>query len=257
MGEDSRRIQSVGRAFEILEFVRVNGGVTVTELAGELGVSKATAHHYLATMTADGYLTAEEGTYDLGLSLLALGGAARSRSQLYDHARSTVDELAADTGELVQLWTEHDDWGIVLYQAHGRVGDVPLETGSREPLYCTAAGKAFLAELPREAVDRIVAATGFERYTDRTITDADALAAELSTVRSQGVAFDEGERFEEIRCVASPVRSVSGDPLGAISVTGPADRLSGERFTGEIPRKIRNVAGTVEITSVYADWTGE
>ncbi|WP_136689399.1 IclR family transcriptional regulator [Halorhabdus amylolytica] len=253
-----RSIKSVRKAFRILELLREHDGMSVTDLSVELGESKSTAHHYLSTMESEGYVSKEGGEYRLDLALLTLGGAVREREEIYRRARGDVYRLANETGEVARLIAEHDNSGIVLYQVMGDEAAEPhVPLGGREPLHCTAAGKAFLAELPTGEAERIVEATGMTTYTENTITELQTLRTELQSIRSRGVAFDDEERFDGIRCVATTVNTVSGDLIGAISVSGPTERLTDQRFEEELPRTVQNIAGAVEITSKYSTWTDE
>jgi DNA-binding IclR family transcriptional regulator len=250
-----KTIQSVETALEILEHVRDADEAGVTEIADAMGRSKSTVHHYLSTLANYGYLRREEGRYRLGLQTLALGGTAREREQLYHLSKHDVDQLARTTGEKARLIVEQDGYGITLYQSSGEhVETTRTYVGCIEELYCTAAGKAFLAELSADEVDTYLSETDLQAHTDRTITDPDRLRAELSDIRSQGIAFDDEERYEGIRCVASAVLSGDGELLGALSISAPTERLSEERFRSELPESLQTTVGTVEINSSYSRW---
>lgn len=254
--DSGKTIKSVETSLRVLDVIREREPVGVTEIADVLGCSKGSAHHHVATLCKHGYLERVDGEYRLGLRFLSLGGQVRERQSLYHLAKDDVDDLAAETGEQVRLTVERDDRGVTIYRTSGdRGGGSETHLGSDEPLYCTAAGKAFLAELPEERIDRYLAETDLEPHTDRTITDPAALREELAAIRSSGVAFDDGERREGTRCVASAVDSPDGELLGAISVSGPAERLQGERFRSELPDRLRNVVGVVELQNTYSRWT--
>lgn len=250
-----KTIKSVETAFRILEALRDGERMGVTELADALDISKSTVHHHVNTLANENYLEREEGTYELGLGMLTFGGTARSREQIFALAREDVDRLAEETGELVRLVAEWDSHGVILYQSAG--GNVDGETthvGSVHELHCTAAGKAFLAELPAECWDELLDVDALTGYTENTITDPDELEAELDRVEMQGIAFDDEEYHDGIRCVASAISDHSGELLGAISVSGPTDRIDDDRFRSEIPHQIRNTVGVVEINTTYSQW---
>jgi len=97
------------------------------------------------------------------------------------------------------------------------------EVGRRVFAHCTGVGKAVLAQLPEAVAGEVVAAAGMPARTDHTIVDVDELAAELARVRAQGYAVDDGEQERGVRCVAV---TLPGIPRTAISVSGPASRLS-------------------------------
>jgi len=99
---------------------------------------------------------------------------------------------------------------------------LPTRRGGRKPAYCTALGKA-IAAYDETAIHALTAAP-MPRKTAKTITEPVALWTELKGVREAGVAFDRGEAYAELVCVAAPIRS-SGRAIGAVSVTGPAGRM--------------------------------
>ncbi|QLH84771.1 IclR family transcriptional regulator [Halosimplex pelagicum] len=255
-GRGGDRIASVGTAFRILEAVRERDSVGVTELAEALDLPKSTVHHYLATLADDGYLAAEDGRYRLGLGLFTLGATARTGERLFHVAKPNVDRLAEATGEQARLIVVRDGRAITLYQATGdAVDDPPTYAGTVEDLHCTAAGKAYLAELPDERLEEFLTEEPLPRRTANTITDPDELRAALSTIRERGIAFDDEERDEGVRCVASAVSDRSGELLGAISVSAPLDRMPDERFRSEIPSRLHNVVGVVEFNTTYSEWS--
>lgn len=253
---DGKTVQSVETSLAIVDAIRERECAGVTELATALDCSKATVHHHVTTLRKHGYLERVDGEYRLGLQFLSVGGQVREHQSLYHLAREDVDDLAAETGEQARLVAEHDGRGITIYRATGEAPEhPPLHLGSDEPLYCTAAGKAFLAELTDEQIDRYLAETTLDPYTPATVTDPEQLRAELESIRSEGVAFDDEERYDGVRCVAAAIDSPDGELLGAISVSGPTDRVTDERFRSDLPDQLRNVVGVVELQNTYATWT--
>lgn len=254
-GTAGRTIASVETAVRILEALRDRDRAGVTELATELDLPKSTVHHYLTTLAEAGYLVDDEGRYRLGLGLLTLGAKARGQERIYHLARGDVDRLAEMTGECARLVVEQDGRGITLYQATGERVDEPVTgVGDVDDLHCTAAGKAFLAELGEERRDEILS-DPLAGYTPNTTTDPDALRDELDAIRERGIAFDDEERYEGVRCVASAITDPSGELLGAISVSGPTERLADERFRSTVPSRIHNVVGVVEYNTTYSEWS--
>lgn len=253
-----KTIKSVETALRILEELRDSDCTGVTELAESLDISKGTVHHHINTLAEMNYLDRENGTYRLGLGMLTFGGKARAREQIFQFARDDVDRLAEETGELVTLVAEWGGCGVTLYQSTGGNVDEPTShVGSIQELHCTASGKAFLAKLPEEHVDDVLDVNALTAYTENTITDPDALEEELERTESQGIAFDDEEYRDGMRCVASAISDNSGALLGAISVSGPVERFGDERFHSEIPQQIRNTVGVVEINTTYSQWTDQ
>jgi len=102
--------------------------------------------------------------------------------------------------------------------------------GTRNPLYCTAMGKAILAFLPPEERDTLLDEITLTPRTSRTITDKAALATHLERVRVRGFAIDDMENEEGIRCVGAPIFDHTGSVTAAVSISGPAYRLSDSRL---------------------------
>jgi DNA-binding IclR family transcriptional regulator len=141
---------------------------------------------------------------------------------------------------------------VYLYK-HG--GENAVQTasslGKREYLHCISLGKAMLAYMSEERVRDIIDEHGLKRYTPQTLTAQEALFDELEQVRERGFAYDEEERIEGIRCVAAPV-TAAGDIFGAVSVSGPATRICGERFRDELPDHVTRTANVIEINTKFS-----
>jgi len=97
--------------------------------------------------------------------------------------------------------------------------------GARQAAHCTGVGKAYLAYAPPDVVRAVVDA-GLARRTPRTLTSARALQAELREIRRRGYAVDDMENEPDLRCVAAPVFDHAGTAVGAVSISGPATRVT-------------------------------
>jgi DNA-binding IclR family transcriptional regulator len=93
----------------------------------------------------------------------------------------------------------------------------------------------------------IVDEQGLVRQTENTLTDTDELFAELETIRERGYAVNDEEEIRGMRSVGVPIRGIDGDVCGAVSVTGPAARLTGERFESELPDLVMQTANLIEV----------
>jgi DNA-binding IclR family transcriptional regulator len=255
-GDRGKTIQSVESALEVVEVIHQKERAGVTEIANELDRSKSTVHHYVTTLVKHDYLDKVEGEYQLSLRFLTLGGQVRERERLYHLGKDDVEELAQETGEQARLIVDRNGSGITLYQATGdRVTEPITHVGSIEELYCTAAGKVFLAELSDDELDSYLQEVSFTPYTESTITEADELRREIEEIRDRGVAFDDEERCEGYRCVASAISTEARELFGALSVSAPVERMDEERFRTAVPNQLQNVAGVVEINTTYSEWT--
>lgn len=238
---------SVRRAVTILEFLARQAdarGRSLAELAAGTGLNKSTLLRLLAPLREHGLADQDSGTerYRLGpttlfwaqayLSTLDLRSvAAPSLYQLMQTTRETVHLVVYDHGEVVYIDKVESPNTIRMFSQVGR----------RNPAYCTAVGKAFLAYLPEAAFDEVVA-RGLSHRTDNTRTTPEALRTDLELVRQRGYAVDDIENEPEVRCVGAPIFDYSGRVIAAASVSGPATRVTGER----VPELGRVVKGATE-----------
>jgi DNA-binding IclR family transcriptional regulator len=241
-------IKTAGRVFAILETLDEVGEATLTELARRLDTPRSTVYDHLSTMVDEGFLVKEEQSYRLSLRFLSFGMTARERIRAAPVVQPALERLAEETGEIAWFLVEEDGLGVYLNKAKGRDAVQPYgKVGNRVHLHDIAAGKAILAWLPPERVSEIVDRHGLPGRTDRTITDREALFAELEAVRERGVAFNDCESMERFRAVASPI--VTGEEVhGSIVVSGPETRLEGERFERELPDLVSGTANAVALT---------
>lgn len=253
-GEPDRPVTTVETAFEILEHLKRHGPLGVTDLADGLGMAKSTVHRHVETMAHHGYVVRVDGDrYRTGLRLFDLGADARNSRELYEVARPKIDELAAETDEKVWCITEECGRSIHLYGGSGR-HSVRTHTreGQRGYLHQTAAGKAVLATLPVERVEAIVDRHGLPAATEQTITGRTKLFEELERIADRGYAFNREESVPGLHAVGAPITDTTGRAIGAISVSGPANRLTGTRFESELPQLLLGAANEVEINLNYA-----
>ncbi|EFO34123.1 IclR family transcriptional regulator [Roseibium sp. TrichSKD4] len=219
---------TVGKAFAVLDRVASFGRpVRFGELLDGSPFPKATLYRLVQTLTGEGALHYDEErqTYSVGLRLVGLAHSAWAQSSLAPIARPAVDALSLECGETVHL--AQLDGGQVLY-VDKRNALKPIEmysqAGKVGPAYCTGVGKAMLAFLPDEQMVSVVEKQAFYRFTSTTLANANALKAELTVIRSDGVAYDREEHEPGIICIAAPVLSRRGMPIGALSITTSTQR---------------------------------
>ena len=226
---------SLRRALSIVMFLAEDRGhprgATLTDLAAGLSLSKSTILRLLAPLREVRLVDqdTESGRYRLGPQNAFLGQVYLEQLDFRETAAPHLHELAEGIGETVHL-VVFDPPEIVYIDKVESPQPVRMHSriGSRQPAYCTAVGKAFLAHASPTVVDQVIA-RGMPRRTPATITTAERLRAELAAVRKRGYAIDDVENEEEIRCVAAPVFDHSGAVATAISVSGPASRVTRDR----------------------------
>ena len=240
-------VTTVDRTLQIVETIQDLDGAGVSEIAERVDVGKSAVHNHLTTLENREYVVKEGDEYHIGLAFLGLGAYARQRNDIYRAARDEVEALAEETGKLVNLLVEKNGMGIYLYQAKGDDA-VELDTyvGKRVHLHCTASGKAMLGFRPDEEVERVLEERGMPEMTAETITDPEAFADELETVRDQGYATELGEAVVGVRAISVPIRD--GDGVhGAVTVGGPSKRMSGDWFRRDLPERLLRTSNVIEV----------
>lgn len=250
--DEPTTVRATETSFRILDALRALEGAGVTELASHLDLPKSTVHNHLQTLRRNEYVTKHGSAYDVGLRFLQLGEYARDRRGIATIAPPEIDKLAEETREMANLLVEEHGRGVFLYRAKG-ADAVHMDThaGKRVHLHTTGFGKSILAHLPEARVEAILDRHGLPGVTPNTITDRNRLMDELAEVRERGYAYDDEERLEGLRCVAAPI-VVDGTVLGAVSVSGPKSRMTGEWYTEELPELTTSTANVIEINSTYA-----
>lgn len=248
-----RTIQAVGITLEIVDYLHENDSARITEIADELNRSKGTIHCHLATLLEKEHVVKDDETYRLSLRYLELGEGVKERLGTYEVVTDELADLAEQSNELVQFATEEHGRAVYLYKTGGELAvQTASSVGKREYLHCISLGKAILAHYPRDRVEEIVDEHGLPECTPQTITSRDELFEELETIRERGYAFDDEEKIEGLRCVAAPVTAGEDDVIGAVSVSGPSSRMTGDRYREELPNMVTRSANVIEINAQFS-----
>ncbi|WP_371917073.1 IclR family transcriptional regulator [Streptomyces sp. IMTB 2501] len=240
-------VQSVDRAVSVLEILARHGEAGVTEIAEELDVHKSTAFRLLGVLENRGLVAQakDRGKYYLGAGVLRLAGAAAVRLDISQEGVPVCREVADELGETVNIAVLDDDAAVNIMQARGTASVTAQNwLGRRTPLHATSSGKVLLAHMPPTLREGLLART-LPRFTDRTITGATMLRAELEAVVEQGYGITIEELELGLAAVAAPVRAHDGKVIAAISVSGPVYRLNPDRLP-EVAK--RTVAAGAELS---------
>lgn len=248
MNRENAPVASVQTVLAIVEYLEGAGSAGVTEIADGVGSSKSTVHNHLTTLRDGGYVVNEDGRYRLGLRFLGLGESTRLQTDLYEVARPQIEDLVEGTDLVGNLAVEEDRTGYYLYRSRGS-DDIRFSTraGETYDLHCSATGKALLAHLTSDRLESVLDSLELRRHTEHTITDRAELRRELERVRDSGVAFDEEEYGRGLRCVGVPVFGVDDAVVGAVSLSGPAAEMTGERYRETLPDRLRAAKNRIEV----------
>jgi IclR family KDG regulon transcriptional repressor len=227
-------VQSVERAISILRsFSLETPERGVTELSRELGLHKSTISRLMITLERGGLLARDPETerYRLGVDLIGMAAHVASHMDVREVARPVLRQLAEACEETVNLSVLDQGQVVNLEQSVPPVRQVKNlgAVGRRTAAHCTAAGKVLLAHLSAPELGRILDA-GLEPLTPHTITDPQALRDALVQVLRQGYAVAQEELEEGLNVVAAPIYDHAGRAAAALSIAGPAYRVSPARF---------------------------
>lgn len=227
-------VQSVERAVRILKsfsFEMPERGVS--ELGRELGLHKSTVSRLMATLEREGLLTRNQETerYSLGVDLIGIGAQVVSHIDVREVARPLLRDLAHQCQETVNLVVL--DMGEVVnleqFAPAARTVKSFGWVGRRMPQHCTAAGKVLLAFLPHDQMEASLRPP-LHRYTERTVTDLAEFQRALVEIRRLGFSTAEEELEAGLNVIAAPLFDHTGKVQAAVSVSGPAYRVTLEKF---------------------------
>ena len=252
----SEPIRAVDRALDILLcFSRQTPRLTMTQISDQVGMNKSTVHRLLGTLEKKRFLQRDPSTgfYQLGIRLFQMAYLTLEHDGLRQLAAPILQRLCEHQRETITL-SVLDDSDVVFLDVVESPQRVKLaaSTGQRLPAFATAAGKAMLAYLPKQTVEKLLG-RGMQQFTSRTIHTPDIFFEDLAQIRKQGFAISEQEYEEEINAVAAPILDANGQPIAAITVTGPAYRLLRGRMNEIGPSIVttaREIAQTFEMKSV-------
>ena len=244
-------IQSVDRAISILELLSVRGWSGVTEIARKSGIHKSTAYRLLVTLRDRGLVEQDAGTekYRLGFGMVLLASAVTADIDIVRHARPVCELLSEQTRETVNVTVLEGDEAVIIHQTISTASALSVDwSGRHTPLHATAAGKVFLFHMPEDQRRRILGRL-LERFTEDTMVDPASFREELRRIGEEGYAYTAGELEVGLNAVAAPVYRTDGAVVAALSVSGPAFRLSMEaipevaRLTKEGAKEVSRLLG--------------
>ena len=227
----ARAVPAVSRAMDILELFLDRATLTAPEIADRLGLPRTTVHELVNTLLDRSYLVALEGSpirYRLGMRLFQLGNRFAEQLDLAREAQAVAARVAGLCDETAHVAVLDGTYVVYIAKADStHPVRMVSAVGRRLPAHCTAIGKVLLAALGDATIDALYPRDqALTAMTARSITSPGRLRAMLDEVRADGVAFDDCESNEAVRCAAAPVRDHTGAVIAAISVSVPTVRWS-------------------------------
>lgn len=221
---------SSARSLALLSIVAAREGpVSLAELSARTALPKASAHRLCEQLVETGFLARDfaERSYIGGRALQQLAYDTLNHGTARGLRHEVLAELVGRIGETCNFTTL--DGVSVLYLDRVEAPwplRLTLDVGSHVPLHCTASGKLFLASMPLDARDALIARIGLRRMTTHTLISAKALRAECDAIATAGHACDREEFVAGLIAVAVPVQDASGAVRAAIAVHAPVARMN-------------------------------
>ncbi len=223
-------IQSLERAFAILEEIgRHRDGINLADLSKAVGLHNSTTFHLVKTMAQLGYVgqVADSKRYRIASKVFTLAAGALEENTFLAIATPVLESLTGATGEAAHFAIRSGNQITVIARTAG-AGLLQMvdRSGGQRPAHATALGKVLLSPLNDPQIRQFLGAKPLQKFTAKTLVDREAFLREIAEVRSAGIAYDDGEFDEEIRCVAVPVHDFAGRLVGAVGISGAVWRLS-------------------------------
>lgn len=222
-GRTSEAGNATEKALRLLESAAAPGYPhRLGEIAKEAAVPKASAHRILQNLVEISFLASDGiGGYGPGPRLRALAARVTRGCPEDQVMRDEIEGLSRRTGGAAQLGVRTGDVVTCLINAPGpQAVRTAIHAGMQMPLHATAIGKCVLSGLSDDELVGLTTRLGLPARTGKTITDLDALRADLAGVRDLGYALEEEENEANVRCLAAPVRDSRGIVVGGVGISG-------------------------------------
>lgn len=230
---ENAEIKSVAKALTIIEYMSENGNnITLKEISKGLEIPKSTVAGLLKTLEQYNFINKlENNKYELGIYLFELGTKVRRKINLDVVAQPHLEKLAEDAKETVNLGVLDKGEVLLLDKYQPSSGfQIGAQIGTRIEPHCIALGKALLAHLTEDEINKIYSDKTLIKKTKYTITELDELKEELKKIKRRGYAVDNEELMEDMRCIAAPIYNNEGQNIASISISTLVSRLKNDKL---------------------------
>jgi len=221
---------AVERALGMLEAVAHEPeGLSNAEISRKLEIPKSSASYILRTLVKHGYLNrdAHSGKYRVGLKILSLSRGALSGLDVREVALPIMRHLMEKTNLTCHLAILDGPEAVYIEKVEPQ-GFIRMDTwvGRRMRVHATSVGKALVAHIPQQQLEKILAERSMEKRTPKTITSLGRLLKELEKVRALGYAVDDEENNLGARCVGAPVFNQHGKIEASLGLSGTIHQVN-------------------------------
>jgi len=224
-------VQTIERVSLILDILgQCPQGISVRDLSEKVELPKGTTHRLLSSLAYFDYVRQDSlnKNYHLGFKLVELGSLLINHIDFRNEARPFMVDLAEKTGETIHLVVldQNEAFYIDKVVLHQTGLQMVSRVGLRIPLHCSSVGKILAAYLYEDELNQIFKESSLPRRTPNTITSLSRFKKHLKIIKAQGYAIDNEENEKGVGCVAAPIRNGNGEVIAAMSISGPAIRIT-------------------------------
>jgi IclR family transcriptional regulator, pca regulon regulatory protein len=228
-------VQSLERGLAVIRsFSRQSPALTLSDIAGRTGLTRAAARRFLLTLKDLGYVQSDGKMFSLRPRILELGYSYLSSVPVWEMARPHLEDLAKRVQETTSASVlDGTDIVFVARMETNRIMSMTLGVGSRLPAWATAMGRVLLADFDDGQLDDYFSRVTLNPLNERTVTDEAKLREVIRQARRQGWTLVDQEVEAGVRSLAVPIRSPQGEAEAAVTVCSHAFRVSMERIVEE------------------------
>jgi DNA-binding IclR family transcriptional regulator len=221
-------VGTLERGLSILQFFKSSPEPTIPEVAAAVGLSRSTTYRIAERLRELGFLEVSPTTsrWRLGREAVQLGVVALQSTDVMQVAPELLRALLEMAGEAVNLAVFDADSMVLLYREQGpKSVTISSRLGSHRPMHASAVGKAFLAAMEERERRVLIGRLAMKRFTKTTLVTPSALERDLVDIKTRGYSIDHSEFEATLACAAAAVFDHRRQPVAAISVSGPAERI--------------------------------
>ena len=233
------KVSSITRVLEIIEAVSyASKPLSPLELSQELDIPKPTIHRLIQNLLDEGFVTVDIGGGIIpGKRVRNLGVELWQQRLFFNERQMILQKLVDELKETCGIGVPYQMNMIYTNRANTTLPiQIYLPVGAKSPMWCTATGKLYLSQLPRTSRDKILQNMSLDKFTKNTITDIDALNAELDRIAETGIGIDNEEFISEMVAIAVPIRDRKSRYLASLYLHAPTIRVSLDDLLTHVPQ---------------------
>ena len=240
--------QSVARGLEIIEtFGSDSPSQTVSEVASQAGLTRATARRFLLTLVELGYMTTDGRTFQLSPRVLRLGYSFLSGLGFPSVALPHLERLVAEVDEASEASVLDGDEVVYVVRVPGtHLMTIAVNVGARMPAHATSMGRVLLAGLADSELQTYLASARLERFLPRTVTDREDLRERIMQARADGYAIVDQELEEGLIAVAVPIHDRMRRVVAAVNLSTHVGRHDADSVRRELLLPLQRHAALIE-----------